>query len=149
VLVTSQTYNSAGWVATITDPRGIEGRLFYDNLGRTTKTIEAYVDGTPDTNSDRTTEFTYDGSGHMLTLKSHLTSGAYQTTQFVYGVTTGGGSAVNSNDLLAEMRYPDKSSGDPAARRTRTTPTTRWASPSPAKTATATSTRIRSTWLAG
>ncbi len=113
VLVTSQTYNSAGWIATATDPRRIEDRFYYDNLGRTTKTIEAYADGTPDTNSDRTTEFTYDGMGHALTLKAHLTSGAYQTTQFVYGVTTST-SNLNSNDLLAETRHPDKSSGDPS-----------------------------------
>ncbi|MCI0643223.1 MAG: hypothetical protein L0Y72_03865 [Gemmataceae bacterium] len=87
--------------------------MFYDNLGRTTKTIEAYVDGTPDTNSDRTTEFTYDGSGHTRTLKAHLTGGAYQTTEWIYGVTTGG-SGLNSNDLVAEMRYPDKTSGNPS-----------------------------------
>jgi len=112
VLVTSVDYNTAGWVSITTDPRGIEDRTFYDNLGRVTKTIEAYVDGTPDTNTDRTTEFTYDGIGNVLTVKAHLTSGAYQTTQFVYGVT---GSVINSNDLLAEMRYPDKSSGDPSS----------------------------------
>src|SRR5262245_62686070 len=41
VLVSSQAYNSAGWVATTTDPRGIVNDVFYDNLGRTTKTIEA------------------------------------------------------------------------------------------------------------
>jgi hypothetical protein len=51
------------------------------------------------------------GYRRLLTVKAHLTSGAYQTTQFVYGVT---GSVINSNDLLAEMRYPDKSSGNPS-----------------------------------
>lgn len=113
-LVVSYVYNTAGWVESMTDPRGIIDKIFYDNLGRTTKTIEAYVDGTPDTNSDRTTEFTYDGSGHARTLKAHLTGGAYQRTEFVYGVTTAGGSGVNSNDLLAEVRHPDKSTGDPS-----------------------------------
>jgi RHS repeat-associated protein len=114
VLVTSQTYNSAGWVATTTDPRGIVNDIFYDNLGRTTKTIEAYVDGTPDGGSDKTTEYTYDGSNHVLTVKAWLTGTTYEKTQFVYGVTTTGGSGVNSNDLLAEMDYPDKSTGDPS-----------------------------------
>jgi RHS repeat-associated protein len=114
VLVVSQTYNTAGWVENTTDPRGIIDKSFYDNLGRTTKTIEAYVDGTPDNNTDRTTELTYDGSGHVLTVKAHLTGGAYQKTQFVYGVTTGSGSNVNSNDILAETRHPDKTSGDPS-----------------------------------
>lgn len=69
---------------------------------------------TPDTNSERTTELTYDGIGNVRTVKAHLTGGAYQTTEFVYGVTTAGGGGVNSNDLLGEMRYPDKSSGDPS-----------------------------------
>ncbi len=113
VLVVSQTYNSAGWISAVTDPRGIEDRLSYDNLGRTTKTIEAYVDGTPDGGSDKTNEFTYDGDGHALTLKAYLTATTYQKTQWVYGVTTAT-SGVNSNDLLAEMRYPDKTSGDPS-----------------------------------
>jgi YD repeat-containing protein len=36
---------------------------------------------------------------------------ARRATQWVYGVTTGGGSGINSNDVLAELRYPDKSSG--------------------------------------
>ena len=32
-----------------------------------------------------------------------------QTTAYVYGVTTAGGSAINSNDLLAKVEYPDAS----------------------------------------
>jgi hypothetical protein len=110
VLVTSQTYNSAGWVDKVSDPRGIEDRLYYNNLGWTTKTIEAYVDGTPDATTDRTTEFTYNGNGQTKTLKVHLTGGAYQETEWIYGVTTTG-SSLNSNDIVAEMRYPDKSTG--------------------------------------
>ena len=31
-----------------------------------------------------------------------------QTTQYVYGVTTAGGSALNSNDLLAHARNGQK-----------------------------------------
>jgi RHS repeat-associated protein len=112
VLVNSFTYNTAGWLDTATDPRGIVAKSFYDNLGQVTKTIAAYTDGTPTNNTNKTTEFTYDGSGHVLTVKALLTSGAYEQTQYVYGVTTGGGSGVNSNDLVAELRYPDKSSGN-------------------------------------
>src|SRR5262249_8607500 len=37
VLVSSQTYNAAGWLDTTTDPRGIVGKVYYDNLGRPTK----------------------------------------------------------------------------------------------------------------
>jgi YD repeat-containing protein len=104
----------AGWVEAVTDPRGIVGKTFYDALGRTTKTIEAFVDGTQSDTDDKTTEFTYDGSGHLLTLKAYLTSSTYQKTEFVYGVTISGGSVINSNDVLAAMKYPDKSSGDPS-----------------------------------
>jgi RHS repeat-associated protein len=113
-LVVSYGYNNAGWVSTVTDPRGIEDRIFYDNLGRTTKTIEAYADGTPDGGSDRTTEYTFNGNSQVRTVKAWLTGTAYETTEFVYGVSTPS-SGVNSNDLLGEMRYPDKSTGDPSA----------------------------------
>ena len=34
-----------------------------------------------------------------------------QTTQYVYGVTPTLNSDIYSNDLLAEVRYPDKSTG--------------------------------------
>jgi len=85
-----------------------------DALGRTTKEIENYIDGTPSTDTDRTTEYTYDGSDHILTMKATLPSSAFQTTQHVYGVTTGAGSDINSNDLLATIKYPDKTSGNPS-----------------------------------
>src|SRR5207247_1577331 len=65
VLVTSVAYNAAGWAETTTDPRGLVGKTYYDNLGRVTKTIENYVDGTPSNGDDKTTEYTYDGSGHV------------------------------------------------------------------------------------
>jgi RHS repeat-associated protein len=114
VLVTSDAYNAAGWVSSTTDPRGIVTNDYYDNLGRVTKTIEDYTTGTPSNSSDKTTEYTYDGDGHTLTVQADLTGGAYERTQFVYGVTTAGGSAVNSNDLLAAIKYPDPSSGNPS-----------------------------------
>ncbi len=114
VLVTLTAYNAAGLVDTITDPRGIVTKEYEDNLGRVTKTIEDYTDGTPTNSSNKTTEFTYDGDGHTLTVKADLTSGAYEETQYVYGVTTSGGSTINSNDLLATVEYPDPSSGNPS-----------------------------------
>jgi YD repeat-containing protein len=72
------------------------------------------VDGVPSNADDKTTQYTYDGSGHTLTVTVLLPGGGSQTTQFVYGVTTAGGSAVNSNDLLAETRYPDPITGAPS-----------------------------------
>jgi YD repeat-containing protein len=114
MLISSDSYNDAGWLDTSTDPRGIVTKNYYDNLGQTTKTIEAYTDGTPTNNTNKTTEYTYDGSGHMLTLQADLTGGAYEKTQWVYGVSTGGGSDLNSNDLLAAVQYPDPSTGNPS-----------------------------------
>jgi hypothetical protein len=114
VLVNSYAYNAAGWLETTTDPRAIDGKTFYDNLGRTTKTVQDYTNGTPTNSSDKTTEYTYDGSNHMLTLQADLVSSAYEKTQWNYGLTTSGGNGVNSNDMLASMEYPDPSSGNPS-----------------------------------
>jgi RHS repeat-associated protein len=115
VLVVSYGYNNAGWVSAVTDPRGLVATTSYDNLGRTTQTIAAYTDGNPTSNSNKTTQYTYDGAGHVLTVKALEPNSAYQTTQFVYGVTTSGGSDINSNDALATIKYPDKSTGDPSS----------------------------------
>jgi len=113
VLVTSMAYNAAGWVQSVTDPRGIVTQTTYDNLGRTIKTIDDYTNGTPTASSDQTTEYTYDGDGNTLTVKADLPGGAYQTTQYVYGVTTASGSTINSNDMMAAIYYPNTSTGNP------------------------------------
>src|SRR5262249_11731983 len=90
-------------------------KTFYDNLGRTSQTIGAYTGGTPTPVTNRTGNYTYDDAGHVLTLSIPQPGGTTQTTKFVYGVTTAGGSAVNSNDLLAAVQYPDKGTGQPSA----------------------------------
>ncbi len=102
-------------MASTTDPRGIVTNDYYDSLGRVTMTIEDYTNGTPTNNTNKTTEYTYDGDGHTLTVKADLPSSAYEETEFVYGVTTSGGSAINSNDILAATEYPDPSSGNPSS----------------------------------
>jgi RHS repeat-associated protein len=115
VLVTLYGYSSAGWVNSITDPRGIVEQKSYDNLGELTQTIEAYTNGTPTATTNKTTNYTYDGDGHMLTLQAVETGGASETTKWIYGVTTTGGSDVNSNDILATVQYPDPSTGNPSS----------------------------------
>src|SRR5262249_39970132 len=72
VLVTSTAYNGAGWVDTTTDPKGLVSKTFYDNLGRRTKQVEDYTDGVVTNNTNKAVEYTYDGSGHMLTLQADL-----------------------------------------------------------------------------
>ena len=115
VLTTTYGYNLAGWVQDVTDPLGHVTRTVYDALDRPTKVTQNYTGAAETTTSDVATEYTYDGAGHTLTVKADEPGGASQTTQFVYGVTTAGGSGVNSNDLLATTQYPDPSTGAPSS----------------------------------
>lgn len=122
-LVTSYTYNDAGWVDTVTDPRGIVSKSFYNNQGQTIDSVAAW-DGSYDPtggslpssgSQNQTTKYTYDGDGHVLTMKAILPSTQNsQTTQYLYGVSPTYGSAVYSNDLLLLVAYPDPSSGAPS-----------------------------------
>lgn len=118
LLLTHYDFDDANGVTTVTDPKGIASKTYFDLAGRTAKTISAYVDGTPSAADDQTTEYAYDGSDHVLTMKAVLpnsgTNSVFQTTQYVYGVTAGGGSDITSNDLLKEIRYPDKATGSPS-----------------------------------
>jgi RHS repeat-associated protein len=115
VLVTTTAYTAAGFVDSTTDPRGIVQKNYYDNLGRTTKSIDDFTDGNPTNNTNKTTEFTYDGDNNTLTIKADMPAGAYQTTQYVYGATTGTGSDLNSNDILVATQYPDPTTGNPSS----------------------------------
>lgn len=114
VLVTSYGYNLAGWVETTTDPRGIDSKTFYDDLGRTIQRVENYVNGEVSDQDDKTTDFAYDGAGHLVSYKAWLDDEEYQETGYDYGVTIADGHYVNSNDLLLTEKYPDKADGMPS-----------------------------------
>jgi RHS repeat-associated protein len=114
VLVTSQTYDAAGRVSDVTDPKGLVTRTTYDALGRTTKTIENYVDGVVSDADDKTTEYAYGPAG-MTSLTADLTGGGVQTTAWVYGVTQAGGSGITSNDMVGATRWPDPTTGAASA----------------------------------
>ena len=62
-LVTSYVYDSGGRIWKVTDPRGLETRTTYDNLGRPAKTVENYVNGTVSDDDDKTTEYYIRSSG--------------------------------------------------------------------------------------
>ena len=114
-LVTSYGYDAAGNQNIITDPRGVRGKTVFDMLGRKTQTITAW-DGTsgatPTSSTNQTTGYTYDGNNHVLTRTAVMPVGTpSQTTAWVYGVAPSAGSVVSSNDLLAEIQYPDPSTG--------------------------------------
>jgi RHS repeat-associated protein len=115
VLMTTYAFTAAGFLDSITDPRGIVQKNYYDNLGRVTKTISAYTDGNPTNNTNKTTEFTYDGDNNTLTVKADMPGGAYETTGYVFAVTITGGSNVYSNDMLAAVQYPDPTTGNPSS----------------------------------
>ena len=108
VLIDSTTYSDAGWVFSTVDPRGIETRFEHDALGRRITLIEAYVDGTPSDGDDRTTRWTHDGNGNVLSMTADLPSGqSDQTTTYDHQARTSRGDAINRNDLLISTTYPD------------------------------------------
>ena len=79
-------------------------------MGDVTKSIENYVVGVVSDTDDKTTESTYNAAG-LTTVRVVLPSDGQQVTEWAYGVTTSGGSGLNSNDLVKEVRYPDPSTG--------------------------------------
>jgi len=62
-------------------------------------------------NTNRTTAFTYNADGKLLTLTARNSVTGDQVTRFVYG-TTLEDSGVASNDLLRAKIYPDSDDGD-------------------------------------
>src|SRR5260370_31351623 len=74
----------------------------------------SFGDGVPTNNTNSSVEYTYDGDNNVLTLQADQPAGAYQRTQYVYGVSTAGGNDLNSNDVLAAVKHPDKTTGNPS-----------------------------------
>ena len=107
----------AGRLQQVTNARGTIAKTDYDMLSHTVRSIGAFSTGIPVAATDQTTEYTYDGSGHTLTQKAWVNnSGAnnvFQTTAYIYGVTTAGGNGVNSKDILLSVEYPNTSTGNP------------------------------------
>jgi hypothetical protein len=103
VLVTSYTYDSAGRVQDMTDPRGIVARTLSDALGRTTATIANFTGAAPGSQTDVTTLFTFDLAGRLASRTAVQPAGTpSQVTGYVYGVSPATGSTITSNDLMAE-----------------------------------------------
>ncbi len=111
--MTSTAYNAAGWVDTTTDPRGIvTQRLATTTWAARPRPSQDYTDGTPTHSTNQTTEYTYDGDGHTLTVPADLPSSAYADDPVRLRRDHAGGSAVNSNDMLAAIEYPDPTTGE-------------------------------------
>jgi len=111
-LVTSYTYDAAGRVQNVIDPKGIVARTLYDALGRTTTTIANFTDGAAGSQTDVTTRFTFDAAGRLDSRTAVQPAGTpSQVTGYVYGISPATGSTIASNDILAETRYPDPVTG--------------------------------------
>ena len=124
VLVTHTNYDNGGRVLDTIDPRGIKAGNFYDLLGRTLDTIGNW-DGTGSAGSlptagnstNQITNYAYDGNGDVLSMTAMQPTGGAtpnQTTAYVYGVGGTIGTNLFSNDLVAQVDYPDKSTGQAA-----------------------------------
>ncbi len=109
-VVTSIPGGDSGRQQSQTDPKALVSKTDYDLLNRTVGTIAGFTDGVPSTGDDQTTLFTYDGDGNLLTQSAVMPVGTNsQTTGYLYGTSSTSG--VFSNDLLAKVEYPDKSTG--------------------------------------
>ena len=114
VLVTEYAYDaSTGRLSTLTDPAGIDTKMFYDDLGRTTWIAEHYDDFDPDTLStisdgtddskDRVTKTEYDGLGNTTKqIAYNGSSSAVEDTVYLYE------DAVNAGRVTNTI-YPDSS----------------------------------------
>lgn len=112
LLVTQTAYNVQGLPYQVTDPRGIITLTTYDMLGRATQVIAASDGGSPTNTTDQTTNYTYDGDDHVLTMQAVMPTGTpSQTTAYIYGVGGTAGTSLFSNDLIANVEYPNKSTG--------------------------------------
>ena len=124
--------SAAGEVAAQTDPLGLVTAYTFDPLGRTLKTVADYTgtfnaDGTPagartSNAANQTTAYTYDGDNNVTSMTAVMPTGQHsQTTDYVYGVTTAGGSGVNDADLLATTEYPSPTTGAASSSQAETT----------------------------
>ncbi len=113
-LVTTYAYDQAppsgvsgaAWATTQTDPRGIQSRQVYNALGQLIQQTAAVGMAV-----EQDVSFTYDGDGNktsMTTVQQLVGGRINAVTAYVYAAQTSSGSGVNSNDILTEVRYPQK-----------------------------------------
>jgi len=112
VLVTEMFYDAnTGRAYRTVDPTAKDHRMFFDALGRTTKTITNYVNGTPvagTPDKDVTVEMTYHPSGQVATMTAKNATTGDQITRYVYGTSkTSVAPIIYRNDVLVCEMYPD------------------------------------------
>ncbi len=102
VLVRTIAYNIRGETQDQTDPIGKVIRAVYDDRGQLTQTTDNYV-----SSPTAVVQMSYTLAGQIATLTAVNSDTGDQVTTYTYGVTTGGGSQLTSNDLLQMVTYPD------------------------------------------
>jgi RHS repeat-associated protein len=112
-LRTTRVYNDDGTLKENSDPKALETRYEYDALGRQTKVIANYDDGTPggtDGDEDQTVVYAYT-DGLRTSITADLPSGETdQLTTYTFGTVKGGSagdSKIATGHLLKEAEYPD------------------------------------------
>ncbi|MEE9130850.1 MAG: RHS repeat-associated core domain-containing protein [Phycisphaerales bacterium] len=121
ILLSENAYNTDGTLQSITDPRDLETRFVYDELGRQTAIIANYVNGTPSGDNGDDDVFTryvftdglrtkmwvdFDGDDTLDT--------GDQETIYTFSTTKGvsvGDSKIQTGHLLQKVQYPDSSGG--------------------------------------
>ncbi len=114
VLVNLTAYNPTGEPYLTTDPILAQYTRTWDAAGRLTQELQGRVPGRTTPAIDRKTDYQYNPDGNVtkLTAWNNPASGIdVQETVWTYGVTTAGGSALNSNLLVATKTYPDSTGG--------------------------------------
>ena len=120
-LLSEQTYNDDGSLKSRTDPKNLETRLEYDDLGRQTAIIANYVNGTPsgvNGDDDVYTRFVFtDGLRTKMWVDfdgDNVVDTGDQDTIYTYGTTKGvsaGDSKIQTGHLLQKVQYPESSGG--------------------------------------
>jgi autotransporter-associated beta strand protein/YD repeat-containing protein len=110
-LVTSFEYDYGGFLNKTTAPNGLATTLVNDNLGRVREKVENPVTGGNAPDQNRTTKLRYDAVDRVIgeMVSNRLPDGTSKPafTHYDYGVSTDQESAINSNNLLRKIAYPD------------------------------------------
>ena len=107
ILVSSVSYDvDTGELVESTATDGVVDKIEFDDAGRTTKTIENFVQSGTGDDENRTAEYTYTSGSKLKTLKLINADTGDQTTTWTYG-TTLTDSEVASNELLVSKEYPE------------------------------------------
>ncbi len=125
-LVNTLVYDSAGRAYRTIDPKGIIQQKSFDLLGRTSKTIDNYIDGVVGSADDVAVDFAYNGNNDRTVVRAFLVGGGFETTNFVFGAGTARGDTINDNRMLIATLQPTRPPAWPATPSSRRRPTTRW-----------------------